>query len=252
MPGREPPLSILITAEHASNAVPARWIHLFEEVPGVLETHRAWDPGSLQLARALAQALDAQLLRGRWSRLLVDLNRSEQHRRRFSEFSTALTQEERRELTESIWRPHWTAYADFVCASPGRVVHLACHSFTPVLDGKVRTTDIGLLHDPSRPDEDAFCKQFQKAIQARMPELAVHRNRPYRGTSDGLGAWHRGVFDDRKLITLEIELNQRFAAGPDAVRLREALVRASELTACRSFPAESRPKKTGPHDAGRS
>ncbi|MBY6204426.1 N-formylglutamate amidohydrolase [Halomonas denitrificans] len=226
MPGREPPVSLLITAEHASNAIPSRWLGLFDEDLDVLDTHRAWDPGSLALARALAGRLAAPLMKGKWSRLLVDLNRSEHHPRRFSEFSRGLSPDERAELTESIWRPHWAAYAEFVCNAPGRVIHLACHSFTPVLDGTTRPTDIGLLHDPSRLKEDAFCKRLQKAIRAELPELAVHRNRPYKGTSDGLGSWHRKRFDDGRLTTLEIELNQRFASGPDAVQVRESLVRA--------------------------
>lgn len=227
MSGRGPPVSVLITAEHASNAIPSRWAGLFERDPGALKTHRAWDPGSVLLARALAEALGATLMVGRWSRLLVDLNRSEHHPRRFSEFTKGLSDAEREELTRAIWRPHWKAYADFVRGAPGRVVHLACHSFTPVLEGRARTTDIGVLHDPSRPDEDAFCKQLQKAVRRQAQDLAVHRNRPYKGTSDGIGAWHRRVFDDSKLITLEIELNQRFAEGAEAVRVRDAIVRAA-------------------------
>lgn len=238
MPGRKPPLSVLITAEHASNAIPSRWKGLFERDPGILETHRAWDPGSLLLARALAEALGAKRMVGRWSRLLVDLNRSEHHPRRFSEFSKALTAAEREELTRAIWRPHWAAYEDFVRSTPGRVIHLACHSFTPELDGRVRTTDIGLLHDPSRPDEDAFCKRLQSGLRQHLPTLAIHRNRPYRGTSDGLGAWHRRVFEGSKLITLEIELNQRFAEGAEAVRVRDAIVGAA-ANSLRSFESSN-------------
>lgn len=228
MPGRKPPVSLLITAEHASSAIPSRWAALCEADRGVLDTHRGWDRGSLSLARALAGRLSAPLMKGQWSRLLVDLNRSHDHPRRFSEFSKRLDAAERAELTEAIWRPHWAAYADFVRYATGRVVHLACHSFTPILDGKQRSTDIGLLHDPSRHVEDAFCRRLQEAIRAELPELAVHRNRPYKGTSDGLGSWHRKRFDDDRLTTLEIELNQRFASGPDAVRVREAVVRAVE------------------------
>jgi predicted N-formylglutamate amidohydrolase len=226
MPGHESPVSLLITAEHASSAIPSRWTGLFEEDPGVLDTHRAWDPGSLELARALAGSLGAPLMKGRWSRLLIDLNRSENHPRRFSAFSKGLSDAEREELVRAIWQPHWTAYAEFIERAPGRVIPLACHSFTPVLEGKTRTTDIGLLHAPSRPAEDAFCKRLQKAIKAELPDLAVHRNRPYKGTSDGLGAWHRTRFDDSKLITLEIELNQRFASGPKAVRVRSGVTHA--------------------------
>lgn len=226
MPGPESAVSILITAEHASYAIPARWKDRFKASPDLLSSHRGWDRGSLPMARALSQAMNAELIPGRWSRLLVDLNRSEKHPRRFSEFSQALSIRERDTLTKTVWRPHWQTYADFVHRAPHRVVHLACHSFTPELDGQVRSTDIGLLHDPGRPDEDAFCKLLQSEIRARAPELAVHRNRPYRGTSDGIGSWHRRHFGDDRLITLEIELNQRFAAGPRAASIREMITEA--------------------------
>ncbi|MEE4331044.1 MAG: N-formylglutamate amidohydrolase [Wenzhouxiangella sp.] len=226
MPGPEPAVSLLITAEHARHAIPARWTQRFSAPPDVLRSHRGWDPGSLPLARALSRALKAELMTGRWSRLLVDLNRSEHHPRRFSEFARELSGHERDELTDTVWRPHWRTYAEFIQRAPGRVVHLACHSFTPELDGKIRPTDIGLLHDPARRAEDAFCRRLQSAIRARASGLDVHRNRPYRGTSDGIGSWHRKCFGEDKLISLEIELNQRFAAGPGAFRIREMMVQA--------------------------
>ncbi|MDT8439359.1 MAG: N-formylglutamate amidohydrolase [Wenzhouxiangellaceae bacterium] len=204
-----PAISWLVTAEHASNAVPERWRSLFVHDPGLLHSHRAWDPGSAELARALAVSLDAPLLEGRITRLLVDLNRSANHPRRFSELSKALPAADRDRLVGDYWQPHWDRYRRHLEQLPGRIVHVACHSFTPVLDGRVRSTDIGLLYDPSRPIEAAFCRALGARLCATFPELRIHMNSPYRGISNGMGQQHRRLFPDRRLITFEIEINQR-------------------------------------------
>lgn len=54
----------------------------------------------------------------------------------------------------------------------------------------------------------------------------------------GAHADHRARFDDSRLITLEIELNQRFAAGSEAVHARQALVLAVRQVLV--FPSEAR------------
>ncbi|MGB0514550.1 MAG: N-formylglutamate amidohydrolase, partial [Wenzhouxiangellaceae bacterium] len=130
MPVRKPTVSWLITAEHASNAVPPRWRALFADQPALLESHRGWDPGSTELANALAARLDAPLMQGQITRLLVDLNRSANHPRRFSEFSRGLPEDQRRRLIGDYWQPHWDRYRHFLDALPGRIIHVACHSFT--------------------------------------------------------------------------------------------------------------------------
>lgn len=229
MPGRKPPVSALITAEHASRAVPARWARVFEGNESVLDTHRAWDPGSADLARSLATALNAPLLLGEVTRLLVDLNRSDGHPRHLSAFSKVLPTAERNELIQTIWAPHWQEYAGTVRRLPGQVIHIACHSFTPVLDGKVRSTDIGLLYDPSREPEKAWCKMLQAAIRSHLPGLKVHMNQPYRGTSNGLGQQHRQVFDPGKLISLEIEVNTTLVESAHWSDIEEQLVKAVTL-----------------------
>lgn len=202
-------ISWLVTAEHASNAVPARWRSLFADHDGLLASHRGWDPGSDELAAALSEPLRAPLMRGRVTRLLVDLNRSANHPRRFSEISRALPDADRQQLVEEYWQLHWERYRACIDALPGRVVHVACHSFTPVLDGQVRTTDIGLLYDPSRPLEAGFCRAFGDRLRAAFPDLRIHMNQPYRGISNGLGQQHRCIYPDGRLTTFEIEINQR-------------------------------------------
>ncbi len=226
MPGREPPVSALITCEHASRAVPARWRHLFVGHEAVLASHRGWDAGTAELGRALADGLAAPLLAGRATRLLIDLNRSAGHPRRYSEWTRKLPSAERARIERDWWLPHWRAYRAWLERLPGRVIHVACHSFTPVLDGKPRRLDVGLLYDPSRLPEKAFCQALRRAIAARRPDLRVRMNAPYRGTANGLGQQHRRHFPADRLITVELEVNQRLVAGPAWPDTQECLALA--------------------------
>ncbi|MGY6587190.1 MAG: N-formylglutamate amidohydrolase [Wenzhouxiangella sp.] len=234
MPGRKSSFSSLITAEHASAVVPERWRYLFTHSPSVLASHRAWDAGSRDLAQALSHAMQAPLIEGRVSRLLVDLNRSLSHPGVFSEFSRGLPDDERQWLIENYWRPHWRAYRDNLEAARKTVLHLACHSFTPVLNGQVRQADIGLLYDPSRSGEQAFCRQLKAAIQARLPDLRVRMNYPYRGVANGLGQQHRRFFDQTRLMSIELEVNNALFAQNSGAMLIDHLVDAVRQAAgCR-------------------
>jgi predicted N-formylglutamate amidohydrolase len=224
--GRELSVSVLITAEHASAAVPERWQALFSGREAVLQTHRAWDPGTRELARALAVQLGAPILEGRVTRLLVDLNRSATHPRVFSEFSRSLSEAQHRELMGEYWQPHWQDYAEMVTRLPGRVLHVACHSFTPVLDGVERSAEIGLLYDPTRSPERDWCQALRSAINSELPALRVRMNYPYRGTSNGLGQQHRRQFGEDKLVTMELEVNSALVDQADWDRTVAGLVAA--------------------------
>jgi len=69
--GRAP---VLLVADHASPFFPAGMNQL-GLADWVLERHVAWDIGSDQLVRHLADALDAQAVLAGFSRLIVDPNR---------------------------------------------------------------------------------------------------------------------------------------------------------------------------------
>ena len=88
-------VGFLVTCEHGGNRIPRRYAKAFAAHRALLDSHRGWDAGALALARQLAKALDAPLIRSETSRLLVDLNRSEHHRALFSAISRALPDEER-------------------------------------------------------------------------------------------------------------------------------------------------------------
>lgn len=210
--------AFLVTCEHASNAVPVRWRGPFAETPDVLETHRAWDPGALKLATEFAREFDAPLFKGQVTRLLVDLNRRETGKGVLSDFSRQFDPEKRVALLNLYHRPYRVAVLDAVnhlLRDHRRLLHVSCHSFTPVLDGQTRSAEIGLLFDPRRKPEDTLCKAWRKALAAALPKHRTKLNYPYKGTSDGMTTWLREQFSARRYAGIEIELNQSFAAqGP--------------------------------------
>lgn len=226
MSGRQPPVRALITAEHASRRVPAAYRHLFVGAESVLSSHRAWDPGSRQLARALAAELRLPLLEGQVTRLLVDLNRSVGHPHQFSEFSRRLDTLARQQILERYWQPHWQAYRQAIESGPGRLIHIACHSFSPVLNGVSRRTDVGLLYDPGRESERRWCAALAERIGDQLPRLKVRMNYPYRGTSNGLGQQHRRWFGSNRLLTIELEINSALVASSHWNLTRSGLIEA--------------------------
>ena len=89
------------------------------------------------------------------------------------------------------------------------IVHLGIHSFTPVLNGKPRNTDIGILYDPARPLERKYAQVIKDEIKRLHPHMKVRFNYPYKGTSDGLTTSLRKKFGPH-YVGIEIEINQKF------------------------------------------
>lgn len=227
-------LAVVVTCEHAGNAVPARWAGLFRGARPLLESHRGHDPGALHCARALARSARAPLLFATTSRLLVDLNRSLGHPRLYSDRTRVLPASERALIVDRHWRPHRAAVERAVATAIGRgarVLHIAAHTFTPVFDGAVRRADVGLLFDPARPLEAAIARTWQEELRRALPKLRVRRNYPYRGVADGLTTALRRRHGARDYAGIELEVNQRIAAhaGSDRTLLVRAL--AATLTA---------------------
>lgn len=205
------PFKWIITCEHGGHAIPRPYRPLFKGHEALLATHRGYDLGALGYARKLAARLDAPLYSATTSRLLADLNRTPGHPRLFSKITRVLDPATRQNILDTYHAPHWqrvhAAVKEHLDAGQW-VVHIACHSFTPVLDGRVRDMDVGLLYDPRRTAERRFCDVWKEGLVARAPHLRVRRNAPYKGVSDGLATHLRTVFPGRYL-GIELELNQR-------------------------------------------
>jgi predicted N-formylglutamate amidohydrolase len=204
--------ALLVTCEHASNAVPARWRKAFAADRAVLKTHRAWDPGAVILARELAREFDAPVFEGGMTRLLIDLNRRNNSTNAFSEFTPASARAELGRIHND-WRDDVRFQATELVAT-GRLLHISCHSFTPVLRGQVRNAEIGLLYDPRRKLEKSVADSWTESLSAALPNMRIRRNYPYTGISDGLTTWLRRKLPEGKYAGFEIELNQAFCAKP--------------------------------------
>jgi len=187
----------------------------------------------------MAGRFDAPLHYDTTTRLLVDLNRSVGTPDLHSEATRHLPLAERRRILDRHYHPHRrTVDAGVAAAIAGgaRVVHIASHSFTPVLNGQVRSADVGLLYDPSRPGEVAFASRWLEALKERDPSLRLRRNYPYLGRSDGVAQALRRRHPPESYVGLELELNQRFveAGGPAWRKVRRTLIETLAVALGRS------------------
>ncbi len=221
--------AFLISCEHGGNRIPTECRPLFRGQRSLLESHRGYDPGALVMARALARGLGAPLVSSTISRLLIDLNRSIGHPQLFSAVTRTAPQVVRSMAVERIYRPYRARVERLARQSVSggrRVIHVSSHSFTPVLLGRMRRADVGLLYDPGRPGECRLCARWKVALVAVAPGLRVRRNYPYAGKGDGLTAHLRRQFASSAYVGIELEVNQGIvlAGGRRWTALRRALI----------------------------
>lgn len=204
-------MNLVLTCEHAGNEIPEGYEQYFSGAQEVLETHRGYDPGALDLFQKLSRlAVFSQEYM--LSRLLVEPNRSLGHPQLFSEYTSSLTGAQKEQILEEFYLPYRRYIEDkiesFISAGK-QVLHISVHSFTPQLHGDVRNADIGLLFDPGRSPEEEFCTEFQKELLQQDKELVVRDNYPYLGVDDGFTTFLRQRFP-QDYLGIELEVNQKF------------------------------------------
>lgn len=209
------PLELVISCEHGGNTVPAKYAPLFATARDALNSHRGYDPGSLELGRHFAKKFAAPIVATTVTRLLIEVNRTIGHKSLFSEWSAQLDADARQVLIKTYYEPHRNSVEEKIrkwIDAKRRVVHLSMHTFTPVLNGETRRADVGLLFDPQRPGETKLCRQWQQQLETTRPDLVVRRNYPYRGAADGFTTALRKRYSDRDYLGIELELNQKWVA----------------------------------------
>lgn len=244
MAERRPRAALLLTCEHGGCRIPAEYRALFAGQGARLASHQGYDIGALACARALAERLRAPLIHSETSRLLVDLNRSPHHPALFSATTRALAPAKKADILARHYHPHRRRVERWIETRlrAGRpVLHVAVHSFTPVLDGRPRGADVGLLYDPRRPLEVAACRAWQAAMRRDAGAgTRVRRNYPYRGVSDGLTRHLRTHFAPSVYAGIEIELNQDVLRPRPRASLLDLLasgLREAELSIASRIPA---------------
>ena len=245
-----PALRLLVTCEHASNAVPALFLNLFSSpsAQAALASHRGWDPGAADAARAFSRRSRAPCLLGSCTRLLVDLNRSPSGPGLWSPFSRHLPPAKKSAVVRSFHLPFRVAARDAIdrmlSASRGPAFHLSVHSFVPELDGLVRDAEIGLLYDPLRPLEALWADAWESALRRFAPSWRVRRNFPYLGVDDGHAADLRARLAPDRYSGLELEINQSLLLDPSRRAASiDVLARCLSASLASPFPAFSLPRR---------
>ncbi len=204
----------IFTCEHGGNKIPLRYLNFFKGAGSILESHRGYDPGALNLYNRLKELADfSQACES--SRLLIEINRSLHHPQLFSEFTKNLPSAEKKEIVKNLYLPYRSTVEkrihEFISKGE-KVFHISVHSFTPVLNGKLRTADIGILYDPGKADEKEFAKKIKMEVIKQMPELKIKFNYPYLGKADGFTTYLRKNFP-QNYVGIELEVNQKFSTA---------------------------------------
>lgn len=174
---------VVLVCEHASAAIPAALNGLGLSQADRL-SHAVWDPGALDLARAMSERLHAPLVAGGVSRLVYDCNRPPSADSAMPARSEtvdvpgnhALSPAQRAARTDAVYRPFQTALSTVLERHGGAVVTV--HSFTPLWHGTPRHTEIGLLHDSDARLATAMMMNWSGPLKAEL-------NAPYSAT-DGV------------------------------------------------------------------
>ncbi|MDP2082544.1 MAG: N-formylglutamate amidohydrolase [Pseudotabrizicola sp.] len=212
---------ILLVCEHASNAFPDPWGGL-----GLTDAQRsdhiAWDPGALDLSRALSARLDATLVHAPVSRLIYDLNRGPDRPDAMAARSEvhdipgnhALTPESRLHRTEALYLPfHNTLHGEIArrLALGRATVIVTIHSFTPVYHGQARAVEFGVIHDA----DDRLSRAIVADAQAKT-DLGCALNKPY-SAADGVTHTLRLHATPYGLLNAMLEIRNDLIATPEQV-----------------------------------
>jgi predicted N-formylglutamate amidohydrolase len=196
----------------------------------------------MDYAQEISKRVSCPLLCGDVTRLLVDLNRSPLNPHLFSSITKPLDQMMKKEILSLYYTPFRTKVRQLVEEKVSfgiRVIHISCHSFTPVLnletevgprqkvqdfDSKTctfcpdttvvsrlksveRMMDLGILYDPHRIHEKLFSEALCRELRSQT-SMRVRLNAPYKGVSDGHVTSLRRLFSPEQYIGIELELNQ--------------------------------------------
>jgi predicted N-formylglutamate amidohydrolase len=220
-------LKFILTCEHGGNKIPLEYRSFFMPHQEVLQSHKGYDIGALELFGEMVKQLKPDFSRySTISRLLVELNRSIGNANLFSEISKNLPQSHKDRIIELYYTPYRDAGENMMLAWASKkhtIVHISVHSFTPIFEGEERKADIGLLYDPKRSSEKEFCKIWKDELEEKNDNFKTRLNYPYQGTSDGFTTHLRKKFPDSQYVGIELEVNQKYLESSTSADTRKVI-----------------------------
>lgn len=217
---------LIITCEHASAALLPGMKVRSTQVEALLRTHWAWDIGIWDVVRVVSRRLNATAVGGRFSRLVVDLNRDPNDATLIRKEAEGIglpfnARVSPREAGRRVLRVHAPYHAEIDrqvarrTAKGVRPFLMSFHSFTPFLNPRRRRFDAGVLYS----DHARLGGRLGREL-ARQG-FSVRYNRPYSGREGLIYAVARHG-SNHQVPYLELEINQR-ALGTLADRRRAGL-----------------------------
>ncbi len=215
--------TLIITCEHGGNRVPPEYASLFAGEEALLDSHRGWDPGALDMARYIAEACHAPLHDQQVTRLLVEMNRSLESDQLFSSFTEKLSVTEKQHLLDTYYFPYRRPVEETIQFMAKPVLHVSMHTFTPVWQGVPRGVDVGILVDDQRDPEWAIGEKWKALLMNHLPDMSIRINEPYHGADDGFTTALRKKFPGHAYLGIEIEVNQKFINTPAQAFIQSTL-----------------------------
>ncbi len=209
---------LVLVCEHASNTVPAAYqaLGLTREQ---LQNHYAWDPGALEVARRLAEEIDAVLVHAAYSRLLFDVNRAIDAPDAIVTSGEGtpipgnleISVEERARREKCVYTPFHRTLDVLIEERlrerrPTAVVSI--HSFTPSYHGVDRPWHVGVISHRDRRLADALLAFLRDDAQ-----LCVGDNQPY-APDDGVYHTLGRHAEARELPCAMLEVRNDLIADP--------------------------------------
>ncbi len=225
----------VLACDHAGNRIPRR-LDTLGLAPRHLDRHIAWDLGAAEVASELSERLDAALAIQRYSRLVIDCNRSTEAPDSIVTLSEGteipgnhgLDEAAAESRAREIFHPYHDRIASLLDSrqAAGQPSILICvHSFTPVYLGKERPWHLGVLYNRDRRLADPIFD-----LLAGDGDLCVGDNDPYSvdDESDHTIPVHA---ERRGIPYIEFEIRQDLVATAAdrsewAARLADLLTRA--------------------------
>lgn len=211
---------IVLLCEHAGNAIP-KVLGTLGVSRDIIESHRGWDIGALDLARKLAESLGASLVIQRYSRLVLDCNRPPHSALAIPLVSdqvtvpgnSALNAEARAIRVNEIFRPMDAALNRLFARHPRRAA-FSIHSYTPNLGGENRPWHAGFL---SRAPS-GVAAALRDHVAESHPGLSLAVNAPYQLETDG--DWFIPAHaEPRNLAHCLIEIRNDQLGSPEGIDL---------------------------------
>ena len=177
---------VLLVADHASPFFPAA-LNQLGLADWVLEKHVAWDIGVDELARFLADELDAPAVLAGFSRLIADPNRRPDDAGVIPEISDGIAVPGNMDLTPAQRKQRFASffwpYHDAIDARLDRFrqngvvpAMIAVHTCSPVFDRVVRPWHVGVMWDKDPRIPVPVIEHF-----SGLPDICIGDNEPYSG-----------------------------------------------------------------------